>query len=81
MCFVVKSLNLKQNHMKKLILSIAVAGTMTLAISACNSTKNVSGSSDSSSVDTTMSVPVDTTKVTDTMKTMPPDTTKMPPAQ
>lgn len=67
--------------MKKLILSIAVAGTLTLAISACNSTKNVSGSSDSTVVDTTMSAPVDTSGVTDTTKTMPVDTTKMPPAQ
>jgi len=66
--------------MKKLILNIAIAGTLTLAISACNSTKNMSGSSDSTKVDTTMSAPIDTSKVTDTMKTMPVDTTKMPPA-
>ena len=66
--------------MKKLILSIAAAGALTLAISACNSTKNMSGSSDSTKVDTTMSVPVDT-PATDTMKTTPPDTTKMPPVQ
>ncbi|MDR6782255.1 hypothetical protein ABIE26_001256 [Pedobacter africanus] len=69
--------------MKKLILSLAVAGTLTIAVSACNSTKNVSGGSDTTRVDTTMAVPpVDTSKkMPDTMKTMPPDTTKMPPAQ
>lgn len=65
--------------MKKLILSLAVVGTFTLAISACNSTKNVSGSSDSLKVDTTMPPPVDTAKVADTTKKMPPDTAMMPP--
>lgn len=67
--------------MKKLILSLAAAGTLTLAISACNSTKSVSGNTDTTKVDTTISAPVDTSKKADTMKTMPPDTTKMPPAQ
>lgn len=75
--------------MRNLILSLAVAGTLTIAISACNSTKNVSGSSDSTRADTTMSapdtsrVPTDTTRTMppDTMKKMPPDTTKMPPTQ
>jgi hypothetical protein len=67
--------------MKKLILSLAVAGTLTLVFSACNSTKNISGSSDSSKVDTTMSAPIDTSHQADTVKTMPVDTTKMPPAQ
>ncbi|MNK04893.1 hypothetical protein D3C87_227660 [compost metagenome] len=66
--------------MKKLILSIAVAGTFAVAISACNSTKSVSGGTDTMKVDTTITPPMDTT-VKDTMKTMPPDTTKMPPAQ
>jgi hypothetical protein len=71
-------MNLKQNHMKKLILSIAVIGTFAIAISACNSTKSVSGGTDTMKVDTTIK-PVDTI-MKDTMKT-PPDTTKMPPAQ
>ena len=65
--------------MKKLILSIAVVGTLTLAVSACNSTKSVSGGMDTMKVDTTIT-PKDTT-MKDTMKTPPPDTTKMPPAQ
>jgi hypothetical protein len=74
--------------MKKLILSLAVAGSMILATSACNSTKNVSGSSDSTSTDsTTTSTPTtgsstttDTTRTTtDTTRTTPPDTTKRPP--
>lgn len=56
--------------MKKLILSLVCAGSVMIAASACNSTKNVSGSSDSTRTDTTMK-PVDTTK------TLPPDTTKM----
>jgi phosphate-selective porin len=66
--------------MKKILLILGIASTLTIAISACNSTKNVSGSSDSVVVDTTMPKPIDTMK-RDTMKKMPPDTTKMPPAQ
>ncbi|WP_316814591.1 coproporphyrinogen III oxidase [Pedobacter nyackensis] len=65
--------------MKKLILSIAAVATFVLAISACNSTKNVSGSSDTLKVDTNISVPVDTPKVIDTLKPTPPDTTMKPP--
>ncbi|MEQ7802586.1 coproporphyrinogen III oxidase [Pedobacter sp. ASV1-7] len=65
--------------MKKLILSLATVSMFSLAFSACNSTKNVSGSSDSTKIDTTIAVPMDTTINPDTMKTMPPDTTKMPP--
>lgn len=63
--------------MKKLILSLAFAGSIMIAASACNSTKNVSGSTDSTGTDTTMVPPADTTKTTpaDTAK-MPPDTTK-----
>jgi len=69
--------------MRKTILSLAFAGSMILATSACNSTKNVSGSSDSTAVDTSNVAPppppADTT-VTDTVKTTPPDTTtKTPP--
>jgi len=66
--------------MKKTILSLAFAGSLILAASACNSTKNVSGSSDSTSttVDSTVTTtPVDTA-VKDTAKTTPPDTTKTP---
>jgi hypothetical protein len=65
--------------MKKTILSLAFAGSMILAASACNSTKNVSGSSDSSTMDSTSITPAMTdTAVKDTAKTMPPDTTKTP---
>lgn len=66
--------------MKKLILSLAFVGLSALAISACNSTKSVSGSSDTPKVDTTIRVPVDTLKMPDTMK-VPVDTMKMPPTQ
>ena len=65
--------------MKKTILSLAFAGSMILAASACNSTKNVSGSSDSTAIDSTSITPaVADTAVKDTAKTMPPDTTKTP---
>ena len=67
--------------MKRTILSLAFAGSMILAASACNSTKNVSGSSDSTTVDTSkvaMPPAADTAK-TDTVKTTPPDTTKKTP--
>lgn len=66
--------------MKRTILSLAFAGSMILAASACNSTKNVSGSADSTTVDTSKvaTPPADTAKK-DTMKTTPPDTTKTPP--
>ncbi|NQX41571.1 hypothetical protein SAMN05421820_108122 [Pedobacter steynii] len=59
--------------MKKLIFSIACGSIMIAA--ACNSTKSVSGASDSTRVDTTMK-PIDTNKVKDTTKTLPPDTMK-----
>ncbi|MES2457250.1 MAG: coproporphyrinogen III oxidase [Bacteroidota bacterium] len=64
--------------MKKLILSLAFAGSIMIAASACNSTKNVSDTTDSTAVDTAM-VPIDTTKVVpvDTT-TVPPDTTVKP---
>ncbi|WEK21465.1 MAG: coproporphyrinogen III oxidase [Candidatus Pedobacter colombiensis] len=65
--------------MRKLFLSFAIAIFLGLAISACNSTKSVSGDSDSLKVDTNITPAVDTTNMTDTMKTMP-DTTTMPPA-
>lgn len=58
--------------MKKLILSLAVAGCLTIVASSCNSTKNMSGTTDSAAVDTTIK-PVDTTKKmpVDTTKTLP----------
>jgi len=68
--------------MKRMILSLAVAGSMILATSACNSTKNVSEGSDSTTMDsTTMSTPAvtDTVRTVDTAKTTPPDTTKKTP--
>lgn len=61
--------------MKKLIYSITCAASMVIMIAACNSTKSVSGGSDSTKVDTSMKS-VDTTKVVDTTKTLPPDTIK-----
>ncbi|MCD0490027.1 coproporphyrinogen III oxidase [Pedobacter sp. MC2016-14] len=60
--------------MKKIILSIAFAGTLMIAASACNSTKNASETSDSAVVDSTTVVPVDST-VVDTTTTTPVDTT------
>jgi hypothetical protein len=64
--------------MKKLILSIAFAGTIMIGASACNSTKSVSGGADSTTTDTT-ATPVDTTAVpADTTRTTPPDTTVRP---
>jgi hypothetical protein len=69
--------------MKKLILSLAFAGSIMIAASACNSTKNVSGTTDSTGTDTTMTTPpADTTTTTppaDTTRTTPPDTTQRPP--
>ncbi|SES05640.1 hypothetical protein SAMN04488023_12844 [Pedobacter rhizosphaerae] len=59
--------------MKKIILSLAFAGSLMIATSACNSSKNMAGSSDSTKVDST-TAPLDTTKTT-----TPPDTTKLPP--
>ena len=68
----------KQKTMKKIILSLALAGSLMIAATACNSTKNVSNSTDSTTVDTTgTTTPADTT-ATDTTKTTPPDTTKTP---
>ncbi len=58
--------------MKKLIFSLAFAGSLIIATSACNSTKNVSGTNDSTAIDTTI-------KPVDTNKAMPADTTKLPP--
>jgi hypothetical protein len=64
--------------MKKLILSLAFAGSIMIAASACNSTKSVSGTSDSTMTDST-AVPVDTAAVpVDTTTTAPPDTTIKP---
>jgi len=64
--------------MKKLILSLAFAGSIMIAASACNSTKSVSGSSDSTMTDSTVT-PVDTTAVpVDTVGKTPPDTTIKP---
>lgn len=63
--------------MKKLILSLVFAGSLIITTSACNSTKSVSGTTDSTTVDTNMT-PIDTTKVIDTNKVMPPDTTVKP---
>ncbi|KIA92105.1 coproporphyrinogen III oxidase [Pedobacter kyungheensis] len=60
--------------MKKTILSLAFAGSLIIATSACNSSKNMAGSSDSTKMDSTKVM--DTTqKMTDTTKKMP-DTTK-----
>jgi ABC-type glycerol-3-phosphate transport system substrate-binding protein len=66
--------------MKKTILSLAFAGSMILAASACNSTKNVSGSSDSTTTDSTTVTTTTTTDTAarDTSKTTLPDTTKTP---
>ncbi|WP_142530379.1 coproporphyrinogen III oxidase [Pedobacter westerhofensis] len=65
--------------MKKAFLSLVFAGSMLLAASACNSTKNVSGSSDSTATDTAaVTTPPTDTAMKDTSKTMPPDTTKTP---
>lgn len=65
----------KGDPMKKLIFNVACAATMMIAVSACNSTKSVSGGSDSTKVDTSMKS-TDTAKVMDTTKTLPPDTIK-----
>lgn len=65
--------------MKKIILSLAFAGSLMIAASACNSSKNMAGSSDSTKMDSTTTPIADTTKKTtppDTMKTKVPDTTK-----
>jgi len=67
--------------MKKAYLSLVFSGFLMLSLSACNSTKNVSGTTDSMSRDTAISVPTDTMKPVDTAVKMPPDTTKMPPVQ
>lgn len=67
--------------MKTLILSLAIASTLSLAFSACNSTKNISGSSDSLKVDTTITPALDTAKKADTIKTTPIDTLQIPPEQ
>lgn len=68
--------------MKNNILTLAFAGSLLLAATACNSTKSVSGTSDSTTIDTskvTTPPPADT-MARDTMKTTPPDTTgKTPP--
>lgn len=64
--------------MKKLILSIAIAGSIMIGASACNSTKSVSGGADSTLTDSA-TMPVDTAAVpVDTMNTTPPDTTVRP---
>ncbi|MHA4895665.1 coproporphyrinogen III oxidase [Pedobacter sp. PWIIR3] len=64
--------------MRKLVLSLAFAGSLMIAATACNSTKNVSENSDSTMKDSTV-MPVDTTvKDTTKMPVMPPDTTVKP---
>lgn len=71
-----------KNPMKKTILSLAFAGSLMIATSACNSSKNMAGSSDSTKMDSTMNKPMDTTKSKmpmDTSKSTPPDTTKQMP--
>ncbi len=61
--------------MKKMILSLAFAGSFIMAVSACNSTKSASETTDSTTIDSTITTtPVDTVK-TDTSTTTPPDTT------
>lgn len=67
--------------MKKIVLSIAFSGFLMFSLSACNSTKNVSGTTDTMIRDTAMSVPKDSMKPMDTAAKMPPDTTKTPPVQ
>lgn len=62
--------------MKKIILSVALAGFVMIAGSACNSTKNASDTADSTMMDTTMT-PVDTTGMDTTV--MPQDTTTVQP--
>jgi len=68
--------------MRKTILTLAFAGSMLLAASACNSTKNVSGAVDTTGGAKVDSVPVRTSTVDtikkDTSKTTSPDTTKRP---
>ncbi|MEJ7559400.1 MAG: coproporphyrinogen III oxidase [Pedobacter sp.] len=64
--------------MKKIILNLALAGTIMIAAASCNSTKSVSGGADSTMTDST-TTPVDTTAVpVDTTRTTPPDTTIKP---
>ncbi|RDC58373.1 coproporphyrinogen III oxidase [Pedobacter chinensis] len=60
--------------MKKIILSLAFAGSLMIATSACNSSKNMAGSSDSTLTDSTTTAPMDTTSTT-----TPPDTTRTTP--
>ena len=67
----------KPQIMKKLILSLAFAGTIMIGASACNSTKSVSGTSDSTMTDST-TVPVDTAAVPVDTTTTKPDTTIKP---
>ena len=61
--------------MKKMILSLAFAGSFIMAVSACNSTKSASETTDSTTIDSTVTTPVDTNTV-DTGTTTPPDTTQ-----
>lgn len=64
--------------MKKTVLSLAVAGSMIILASACNSTKNATETRDSTSTTTDSTIKTTDTskKVIDTTKTTPPDTTK-----
>lgn len=69
--------------MKKTILSLALVGSLIIATSACNSTRNASETRDSTGMDSTTSA-IDTASTTmppdTTRTTMPPDTTRtMPP--
>ena len=69
--------------MKRTFLSLAVVGTLMIAATACNSTRNASETRDSTTMDSTMTT-TDTSGTTGTMgtgttdttqTTMPPDTT------
>lgn len=62
--------------MKKLILSVSCAAALMIAVTACNSTKSVSGNSDSTRVDPSVKAVDTSRRVMDTTKTLPPDTTK-----
>lgn len=63
--------------MKNMFLSLAVAGSLIVTTSACNSTRNMSDNSDSTTMDSA-AMPVDTNGTMDTTMTVPPDTMNMP---
>lgn len=72
--------------MKNIILSLAFAGSILLAASACHSTKSVTNSTDSTAMrggtaDTAVASPMDTVNKDTVSKDttgIPPDTTKTP---